>query len=310
MTSKVVVALPLAEHLLKSLDGYDVSHFPLGRADEEAFRAAVSEADGLLVSSNVMVDAEVITLSPTLRVISTMSVGLDHIDLREAKKRGIVVTIAAVLSDAVADLTMALMTMLARRLTEAIDVIKRGGWNLPLGSDIAGKTLLIVGFGRIGQTVAARALAAKMDVVYFDERNDLPPVEGARGVRNLSEGLEIADFVSLHCDLNDRTRNLIRAGELRTMKPSAYLINTARGGVVDQVALTEALLAGEISGAALDVLREEPPEPDEPLLSMANVIVVPHIGSATVETREAMAECAVGNLIKALAGEKTPFAIT
>jgi glyoxylate reductase len=306
---RAVVAIPLVPALLEELSEFEITFLPAGRADAAAFSTAMSGAEGILVSSGVTVDLEVIASAPHLRVISTMSVGFDHIDLGAARERGITVTITPVLSEAVADLTMALMTMLARRIPEAMRAVARGWAGLPLGQDIARKRLLIVGFGRIGQAVATRALAAGMEVAYFDSHDGLPDFPNVTREPDLLDGLDRADFVSLHVDLNPGTRGLVGVAELEAMKPSAFLVNTARGGVVDQPALTKALSDGRIAGAALDVLEEEPPRPDDPLLALPNVIVVPHIGSATTETRAAMARCAVENLATVLRGGVSTHAL-
>ncbi len=308
---KVVVALPLAKQLLEQLAECDITFVPAGRSEEAAFETAVADADGLLVSSNVMVDRDLMALAPRLRVISTMSVGLDHIDLDAARQRQIVVTITPVLSDAVADLAMVLMTMLSRRILEGMRAVTAGRWRgVALGGDLADKRLFIVGFGRIGQAVATRARAARMRVSYLDWRPDLPVTEGVDRVGDLAEGLREADFVSLHVDLNAETRHLMGAEEFVLMKPSAFLVNTSRGAVVDQAALARAIAGQEIAGAGLDVLEEEPPDPDDPLLRAPNVIVVPHIGSATTETRDAMAQCAVDNVLLVLRNEGSPFVAT
>ena len=308
---KVVIALPLAQSLMDQLAAYDLTELPAGRSDDGLFEAALAEAEGLLVSSNVIVDREVIAVAPKLRVISTMSVGLDHIDLDAARVKKIVVTITPVLSDAVADLTMALMIMLSRRICEGIRAVVGGGWHeTSLGGDLAGKTLLLVGFGRIGQAVARRALAANMQVQYVDPRDGLPVVGGIDRAVDLAQGLAGADFVSLHVDLNAETLKLMGQDEFKLMKSTGFLVNTSRGGVVDQAALTSALAEGMIAGAGLDVLQDEPPHLDEPLLNAPNVIIVPHIGSATRETRSAMAQCAVENLLRGLRNERGPFEVT
>lgn len=308
---KVVIALPLAQSLVDQLAAYDLSVLPAGRSDDGVFEAALAEAEGLLVSSNVMVDRAVITWAPRLRVISTMSVGLDHIDLEAARVRKIVVTITPVLSDAVADLTVALMIMLSRRIPEAMRAVVSGRWNeVSFGSDLAEKRLLLVGFGRIGRAVARRALAAKMQVHYVDTRSGLPVVDGVDRAGDLAQGLAEADFVSLHVDLNAETRHLMGRDQFKLMKSTGFLVNTSRGGVVDQAALTSALTEGTIAGAGLDVLQDEPPHPDEPLLNAPNIIIVPHIGSATKETRSAMAQCAVDNLLLGLRNERGPFEVT
>lgn len=305
---RVVVALPLAPSLLDQLTDYDLAIVPPG-SDDSVMASAMAGAVGMLVSSNVSVDRQVIALAPDLRVISTMSVGFDHIDLVAAREREITVTITPVLSDAVADLTMALMTMLSRRLPEAMRAVADGQWSVPLGGDLSGKVLLLVGFGRIGRAVATRALAAGMRVRYVDARSGLPAMEGVDAVDGLEEGLQEADFVSLHVDLNAGTRHLMGRDQFRAMKPTAFLVNTSRGGVVDQPALVRALAEGQIAGAGLDVLSDEPPGPDDPVLTTPNVIIVPHIGSATVETRQAMARCAVDNLLMVLSGQGSPFVL-
>jgi glyoxylate reductase len=308
--SKVVIALPLAQSLVDQLAAYDLTVLPAGRSEDGVFEAALAEAEGLMVSSSVIVDREVIALAPKLRVISTMSVGLDHIDLDAARVKKIVVTITPVLSDAVADLTMALMIMLSRRISEGMRAVVSGRWNkVSLGSDLAGKRLLLVGFGRIGQAVARRALAAKMHVQYVDTRSGLPVVVGVDRAGDLAKGLPEADFVSLHVDLNAETRNLMGRDQFKLMKSTGFLVNTSRGGVVDQAALTSALTEGRIAGAGLDVLQDEPPHTDEPLLNAPNIIIVPHIGSATRETRSAMAQCAVDNLLLGLRNERGPFEV-
>ena len=309
---KVVVAIPLAQPLLDQLSVHDVTYLPTARWDKAALAAAVAEAEGLLVSSHIKVNREVIAAASKLQVISTMSVGSDHIDVDAARERGISVTITPVLTDAVADLTMALITMLARRIPEGMRSVSENRWvegTAMLGSDLAGKVLLLVGFGRIGQAVAKRALASGMDVRYVDPRDDLPAVSGVSRVARLAEGLAAADFVSLHIDLNPGTRKLMGRPEFASMKRTAFFVNTSRGGVVDQPALAAALTNGQIDGAALDVLANEPPDPNDAVLTAPNVIIVPHIGSATRETREAMAQCAVDNLLQVLRGEKSPFAL-
>jgi lactate dehydrogenase-like 2-hydroxyacid dehydrogenase len=214
------------------------------------------------------------------------------------------VTHTPVLSDAVADLTLGLILIEARRLREAADIVSNGGWDdALLGRDLRAKTLLVVGLGRIGQEVARRALAFKMHVCAFDARPDLPAIPGVERVATLTEGLARADVISLHVDLNPATRHLLDDAAFAVMKPTAFVINTSRGSVIDQDALTRALREGRIAGAGLDVLEREPPGADEPLLTMPNVVVLPHIGSATVETRQAMLDCAVDNLAACLRGE-------
>jgi phosphoglycerate dehydrogenase-like enzyme len=296
--------------MAEQLPGHDLTILPEARYDPAGFRGAMADAEGVVVNSNVTVDEDVMAGAPRLRVISTMSVGLDHIDLDAAKGRAIVVTFTPVLSDAVADVTVALLIMLSRCIPAGIRYVAGGGWgDADLGGDLADKELLLVGFGRIGHAVAARALAMSMRVHYVDVRDGIPPIAGVERARSLGEGLTRADFVSLHVDLNQRTRHLMGSSEFAAMKRTAFFVNTSRGGVVDQEALVRALTEGSIAGAGLDVLEDEPPKPDDPILHAPNTIILPHIGSATTETRAAMARCAVDNLLKGLRREENPFSV-
>jgi glyoxylate reductase len=272
----------------------------------DAMRERTAAADGLLSLVTDPVDAELLDACPDLTAIANMAVGTDNIDLEAAAERGIAVgNTPDVLTDATADLAFALLLALARRIPAGIAQVREGRWRTwepagDLGADLAGATLGIVGRGRIGDAVARRAEGFGMDVLASSRRSGVP----------LEELLERADFVSLHCPLTPATRHLIGTEALKRMKPSASLVNTARGGVVDQVALRLALLAGEIAGAALDVTDPEPLPADDPLLEAPNLIVVPHVGSATVRTRERMAEMAVENLLAALNGQPMPYPAT
>jgi glyoxylate reductase len=285
---------------------------PGGQAPKDALIAALGDVEGLLGSAQLPVDAEVLA-APKLRVVSNFGVGFDNIDVAAATERGILVcNTPGVLTDAVADLTLGLVIDLARKVVEAERVVREGQWATAgrgiMGNDLRGKTLGIVGFGRIGRAVAQRARAFGMRLCFHDVFED--PGDGFADCvyRPLDGLLREADFVTLHVNLTDETEKLIGARELALMKPAAYLINTARGPVVHQAALTEALREGRIAGAALDVLEREPPAPDDPILSLPNAIILPHIGSATRETRAAMLELAIDNLLAALRGE-TPKAV-
>ena len=300
----VLVVLPVPEASLARLrEQCDVTCLSPGN-DRAGFESAVMDADGLLLTSNTRLDGELLRRARKLRAVSTVSVGLDHIDLEAARERGIAVTTTPVLSDAVADLVLGLMIMLTRRLPEAARAVTSGRWSeMGLANDLGGKALLLVGFGRIGQEVARRSLACKMRVSYWDRRDDLPRIDGVERELDFEEGLREADFISLHVDLNSSTLHLIGSKELELMKPTAYLVNTARGAVIDQGALRQALAEGQIAGAGLDVLDEEPPLPSEPLLREPRAIVLPHVGSATVETRAAMLELGIDNLLRCLRGD-------
>jgi glyoxylate reductase len=266
----------------------------------------VRPAEGLLSLLSDRIDAELIGAAPNLRAISNYAVGYDNIDLRAAAARGIPVgNTPDVLTDATADLALALLLAVARKIPEGIEEVRAGEtltWEPThnLGADVHGATLGIVGFGRIGRAVAKRAQGFAMEILHTDSASD-------RDV--LGDLLRRSDFVSLHTPLTPRTHHLIDAAALEQMKPTAILINTARGGVVDQAALRRALHEGVIGGAALDVTDPEPLPPDDPLLSAPNLIAVPHIGSATRKTRQRMADLAVDNLLAGLAGQPMPHQV-
>ncbi len=286
----------------------------VGIPDRDELLAGVAAADGIIGSAQLPIDAAVLAAAPRMRVISNFGVGFDNVDVAAATARGVVVcNTPGVLSDAVADLTMGLLLSLARRLPEAERFLREQRWkpgaSMALGTDVAGKTLGIIGLGRIGRAVSRRAVAFGMDVVYHDAVRDPPGDAAFCTYRDLDELLAAADFVSLHVNLTEATTALIGERALALMKPTAYLINTARGGVIDQAALVAALQRGELAGAALDVFEREPPAPDEPILQLPNVIALPHIGSGTVETRRAMLELAIDNLLAALRGERPPCVV-
>jgi glyoxylate reductase len=272
----------------------------------EELRRRTADADGLLSMLTDRVDAELMEGSPRLKAIANYAVGYDNVDVEAAASRGIPVgNTPDVLTDATADLAFALLLSAARKLPQAAASIPAGEWvtwepDSHLGYDVHGATLGIVGAGRIGEAVARRAAGFEMQVLVHS-RSD--------GV-SLDELLERSDFVSLHCPLTPQTRHLIDGATLAKMKPTAILVNTARGPIVDQAALATALHAGTIAGAALDVTDPEPLPADDPLLGAPNLIVVPHIGSATHSAREQMADLAVDNLLAALAGRPMPHAVT
>jgi glyoxylate reductase len=268
--------------------------------DRAALKERVAQADGLLCLLTERIDDDLLEAAPDLRVIANYAVGTDNIDLEAAARRGIPVGVTPdVLTDATADLAFALMLGAARRLVEAQRDVRAGRWRTwePrgwLGHDVHGATLVVVGTGRIGDAVARRARGFDMEVVGVGRGDDL------------HAALARADFVSLHVPLTGATRHLIDASALAELKPTAILVNTARGGIVDQDALAAALHAGRLAGAGLDVTDPEPLPADHPLLDAPNLLVVPHIGSATHAARERMTEMAVDNLLAGLAGDPLP----
>jgi glyoxylate reductase len=271
----------------------------------EQIRTEAATADGLLTMLTDRIDAELIAAAPRLKVVSNYAVGYDNIDTAAAREREIAVGHTPdVLTDATADLTWALMLALARGIPNAASAGARGDWGTwaPrdfLGADVYGATLGIIGAGRIGRAVAERAAGFKMNVLT-----------AARGDRSALEYLIAnADYISLHCPLTDDTRHLINAETIAAMKPNAFLVNTARGGIVDHEALRLALWEGRIAGAALDVTDPEPLPPEHPLHKAPNLIITPHIGSATHTARAKMAEIAVDNLLAGLAGEPLAHAV-
>ncbi len=274
----------------------------------------VRDIDGLLCLLTDKIDGRVIEAGERLKVISNYAVGYDNIDVEAATKKGIYVTnTPGVLTETTADLAWAILMAIARRVVEADKYVRAGRWvhawgpKMMLGSDVHGKTLGIVGLGRIGSAVARRAKGFNMRVIYYDvvRREDL---EGELGLeyKPLEELLREADYITLHVPLTKDTYHLIGERELNMMKPTAYLINTSRGPVIDQKALYKTLKERGIAGAALDVFEKEPIDPDDPLLELDNVVLTPHIGSASVETRKKMAMMAAENLVSVLKGVEPP----
>jgi glyoxylate reductase len=275
----------------------------------------VRPVDGLVCQLADKIDAELVAAAPSLRVVSTVSVGYNNIQIDAVKQRGIIVTNTPdVLTDATADLTLGLILGITRRLVEGDRLIRRGGWksgfglDFMLGTELKGKRLGIIGMGRIGQAVARRAVAFGMTIAYTPHSNANPKdqrtqFDGFTATPLIfDELLTSSDIISLHVPLTDETRHLINQKRLARMKRSAYLINVARGPVVDEAALAWALREGVISGAGLDVFEEEPKvHPD--LIALENVMLVPHLGSATRETRTKMAQLAVNNCLNVLTGE-------
>ena len=307
---RVVVTRGLPEPALRALreSGADVWVSPHDRALAPAeLHDAVRGADAVVTMLHDRVDDDFLAAAgEQLRVVANVAVGYDNVDLDAARRHGVTITnTPGVLTDATADLAIALMLAITRRLGEGERRIRSGvpwAWSIDfmLGRGLRGKTLGIVGYGEIGRATATRARAFGLEVVYTKRSAGRDP-----GRVELGELLERAHVVSLHCPLTPETRHLIDAEALARMRGDAYLVNTARGPVVDEAALAAALRAGAIAGAALDVFEREP-EVHPDLLGLDNVVLVPHLGSATVETRTAMAELAAANAISVLAGDDPP----
>jgi len=273
--------------------------------------ALVVGVDAILALLHDQVDAELLEAAgPQLRCVANVAVGYDNVDLAAARERGVVVTnTPGVLDDATADLTMALLLAATRRVAEGDRLVRSGrswswGMSFMLGSSLRGKRLGIIGLGGIGRRVAERARAFGMEIAYHSRHPAPAEVEAALEAERmpLEQLLREADVVSLHCPLTPETHHLIGAPELEAMKPGAVLVNAARGPVVDELALAEALASGQVAAAGLDVYEHEP-QVEPGLLDLENVVLAPHLGSATVETRTAMAELAARNAISVARGE-------
>lgn len=313
MKHKILVSGHLTEDILSLLaKDCDVraneEDRPMGRAE---LLDAVAGVDGMLAMITDGVDPELMDRAPRLRVVSNMAVGYNNIDVAAATERGIVVTnTPGILTEATAELAFALILASARRVVDLDRRTRAGEWTcwaplLFLSREVSGKMLGIVGLGRIGRAVARRAKAFGMEVLYHNrvrleaaEEQDLGVVYAEK-----DELLGKADFVSLHVPLSDETRHFIGRRELGIMKPTSYLVNTSRGPVVDEGALVEALREKRIEGAGLDVYENEPVLAPG-LTSLDNVVLMPHVGSATVETRMKMAHMAAENLLAGLRGER------
>lgn len=301
--------------LIRAAADLEVWQHQLPPPREEIIRP-VRECDGLLSLLTDRIDAEIMDAAPSLRIISNYAVGYDNIDLAAATQRGILVcNTPGVLTEATADLAWALLMASARHIVQADRYVRDGKWKtwepmLFLGYDVFGATLGLVGLGRIGKAMAQRAKGFAMRVLYFDPLRD-PAAEKELGVHfvPLDTLLRESDFVSIHAPLTPETRHLINAERLAMMKSSAILINAARGPIVDEGALIEALKNRTIAGAALDVAEVEPLGADSPLLQLDNVTVVPHIGSATFTARKRMAVIAAENLVAALKGDRPQYLV-
>lgn len=312
MKPSIILYKPLPDALIKRLEAHftvrqvdDISHTTVA-ASQQAF----AEAEGLLGAGG-KVDSALLAQMPRLRAASTISVGYDNFDVEALNARSIILMhTPTVLTETVADTCMALMLASSRRIVEVAERVKAGEWQGSIdaswyGTDVHHKTLGIIGMGRIGMALAQRAHFGFDMPILYNARRHHPQAEERFAARycDLDTLLAEADFVCILTPLTEETRQLIGAAELAKMKPSGILINVGRGPVVDEQALIAALQEGKIHAAGLDVFEREPLAVDSPLLSMKNVVALPHIGSATHETRSDMDTCAVDNLIAALTGQ-------
>ena len=313
MNKRIVAVGRIKPHHLEALRrDFRVDHFAeLDAVDDPAFRQAMAEAHGLIGTGHSLT-AELVNAAPHLEVVSTVSVGYDHLRVDALTRRGILLcNTPDVLTETTADTGFLLIMAAARRVVELAELVKRGDWQASIGephfgSDVHGKTLGMVGFGRIGAAIARRgALGFGMKVLYSNA-SPKPALEAELGAgrRELDELLAESDFVCVTVPLTAETEHLIGAHEFARMKSSAIFVNIARGKVVDEAALIAALETGQIRAAGLDVFEQEPLSPESPLAHMTNLVALPHIGSATHETRDAMAQRAVDNITLALKGER------
>jgi len=317
MKPKVYITRKIPESGINLVREYcDVTVYP-GEGPlkgDELIRHA-SSVDGIICLPGDIIDKAFLNTASHLKVISTSSVGYEHIDVQEATKRGIYIGYTpGILTDATADLAFTLLLSMARKIPQCDQFVRTRSWKAigsPLhlfGTSVWGTTLGIIGIGRIGKAMAARARGFSMKALYTDSQRLAPLEEETLGIeyRFLDDLLRESDFVSLHTPLTPDTRHLINAEKLKFMKPSAILINTARGSVVDEEALVTALKEHWIAGAALDVYEQEPIDPGNPLLALDNVVLLPHMGSATTQTRSSMSERAARNLLAVLRGTPPP----
>ncbi|SDG27558.1 2-hydroxyacid dehydrogenase [Pseudomonas abietaniphila] len=314
MKKHVVLYKKLSAPLMERLQAYaevTLIEDPKSAGGVARLRDALPQADGLLGAS-LKLDAQLLDLAPQLKAVSSVSVGVDNYDIDDLTRRGILLSNTPdVLTETTADTGFALIMATARRVVELATMVRNGEWTQNIGpahfgTDVHGKTLGIVGMGRIGEAVAQRGHFGFGMPVLYHSHSPKPAVEARFNAqyRSLDALLQEADFVCLTVPLTAETEGLIGAEQFARMRPETIFINIARGKVVDEQAMIHALQTGQIRAAGLDVFESEPLQTDSPLLQLDNVVATPHMGSATHETREAMARCAVENMISALSGER------
>ncbi len=320
MTPSILITRRFFPDMLEELNKYSnvVLWDHSAPPDKQWIIKNLSKVDGLITMLTDTIDEEIISIgaSQGLKVISQMAVGFDNIDVKYATEQKIAVgNTPGVLTETTADFTWALLMALARQVVQSHEEVQQGVWRpwgpeVFAGIDINGSTLGIIGFGRIGQAVARRASGFGMKVLFFDPEGSRAKVNGIPGEpSNLEMLLCHSDFVSLHANLTASSRNLIGKRQLELMKSSAYLINTARGAMVDHNALYNALVKNQLAGAALDGFDPEPIPTDHPLLKLPNVIITPHIASASIATRRRMASMTIENAYAGVMGKKLPYCV-
>jgi len=295
---------------------FDVEYWDMPGHPRGEFLRRMGDKEALLCMVTDKVNDELLAAAPKLRFVGTVSVGYDNIDLPACTKRRIVATnTPGVLDETTADLAWALLMAVSRRIVEGDKWVRSGTWpgwdsDQLLGGDVWGKTLGVIGFGRIGRAVARRSLGFKMRVIYNNRNRLAPELEGESNAQfvDMDTLLRESDFISIHVPMSAETRHLISKDSFEKMKPSAYLINTARGAVIDEAALVEALKSERIAGAAIDVYENEP-KVNPGLFPLKNVVITPHIGSASIDTRTKMALLAAENAVAYFDGRRPPNAL-
>jgi D-3-phosphoglycerate dehydrogenase len=296
--------------LLRERDDIELVEFPnlISAGDFEALLKTHAPVHGVALGATRFGETE-LEASRDMKVVTRIGVGYDAVDVPALSRRNIPLMVAgSANSPSVAEQALFMMLTLAKRATEMHALVKDGQWSTRLGKlpyDLFGKTLLIVGFGRIGTRTAKRCLAMEMNVLVYDPYKSAEDIEaaGCEAVLDLDAALPRADFVSVHCPKTSETVGMFNAGRLRRMKPSAYLVNTARGGIIDETALYDALTSGKLAGAGLDVFAQEPPPVPYPLFELPNVIIAPHVAGVTREAVDRMSEQTARNILSALDGE-------
>ncbi len=301
---------PSGRALLHERDDIELVEFPnlISAADFEALLKAHAPVHGVALGATRFGEPE-LEAAKDMKVVTRIGVGYDAVDVAALSRRKIPLMVVGIAnSPSVAEQALFMMLMLAKRALEMHALVKEGNWASRLGKlpfDLFGKTVLIVGFGRIGTRTAKRCLAMEMNVLVYDPYKSVEEIRaaGCQAISDLDAALPRADFVSIHCPKSPETVGMFGAARLRRMKPSAYLVNTARGGIVDEAALYAALVSGKLAGAGLDVFEQEPPAVPYPLFELPNVIIAPHVAGVTLEAVERMSEQTARNILSALDGE-------